>query len=145
MLKFDGTKYQQYLQDQYFGDAEIKDESSTNTNVLHMCAGPIVYQISKEQVDFVDWMPTVTPLPNVQPFIKGFIYLRGRVLLTIDLSVVVNVHDAKMQNKKRVIGLKNLDIAILSRLASIEEIQSLRHESFSQIMTKELASVIKLV
>ncbi len=85
--------------------------------------GPESFGIPLSQVKEVIGMVEITPIPNVPPFFKGIINLRGHIISVIDLKTKLSIPRKEADSKKPCIVIcKFNDIVIGSIVDDVTEV-----------------------
>ena len=95
---------------------------------IHVVAAGRVFRIAPEMVDFVDQMPSVTPLPRAEAFVLGSCHARGRIFTVLDLGVALGLSSSSI--KRKLVAFKGRDFAISASLATEKEMQDLPSVDF---------------
>ena len=57
--------------------------------------------LSIQSVQEIGYLPTVTPLPNLPPWIRGIVQIRGEILSVVDFVVLFGLQDERGGSFKR--------------------------------------------
>lgn len=57
--------------------------------------------LSIQSVQEIGYLPTVTPLPNLPPWIRGIVQIRGEILSVVDFVVLFGLNDERGLGLKR--------------------------------------------
>ncbi len=102
------------------------------------------YAAPLNQIKEVIGLTKITPLPNVAPYFKGLINLRGKIISTIDLRIKLGLKSKQNLNKKMSIIIAEFGETILGcivddviEVIGIEESQIERQLEISSKVTRE--------
>lgn len=65
--------------------------------------------LSIDSIQEIGYLPTVTPLPNLPPWIKGIVQIRGEILSVIDFFVLFGLKDERSLLRRSYILYKQQD------------------------------------
>ena len=68
------------------GQEEVEEEDVRRGKYMTFQIGQDVFGIELKYVNEIIQMQPVTPIPEVEPFIKGLINLRGKIIPVIDVA-----------------------------------------------------------
>jgi chemotaxis signal transduction protein len=122
-MSFDPVAYQHELDEKI---ARAK-ETPQNASAISVVAGQSVYNIDPQTVDFVDQVPSITPMPRTDNFVMGACHARGRMLKVLDLAAALGEARAHLG---KLIAFKGRDIAIYAPLATEQDKQKYQQLDF---------------
>ena len=105
--------------------------SNVTTQYIVVNLGIEHYGINIKYIDNIVRVPAITRVPNVQPYFKGVINLRGEVIPVMSLRTKLGLPEIDNTNKTRIIIIK-LDSAASIGIV-VDEVEEVIELSESQI------------
>lgn len=88
--------------------------------LVGLLVGGTVYELPAAMIDFVEFVPVITPLPNASRGLLGVGHSRGRTLAIIDLDQVMGVRTAADQAAHaRLVALHGADVGLKAPLSPV--------------------------
>ncbi len=108
------------------------DETTTQYIVVNL--GSEHFGINIRYIDNIVRVPSITRVPNVQPFFKGVINLRGEVIPVMNLRIKLGLSEIENTNKTRIIIIKlDPSAAIGIIVDEVEEVIDLTEEQIEKV------------
>ncbi|MBS4995871.1 MAG: chemotaxis protein CheW [Roseburia sp.] len=109
------------------GQEEVEEEDVRRGKYMTFQIGQDVFGIELKYVNEIIQMQPVTPIPEVEPFIKGLINLRGKIIPVIDVADRFGKEASPYNDRTCVIVIEvsgievGLIINSIAQVVSIEE------------------------
>lgn len=62
-----------------------------------------VYGIDVNEIESIEQVTTLTPVPQVESYIRGLLHLRGQIIPVVDLKLKLSMEETKLTSNTKVI------------------------------------------
>ena len=109
-------------------DRENADDDSRQGKYMTFRVGADVYGIELKYVNEILQMQPITPIPEVEHFIKGLINLRGKIIPVIDVADRFGKDKFEYNDRTcvMVIEVKNVEVGLI--IENVAEVVSIKKE-----------------
>lgn len=135
--------------------AYLKERASLNIRrkkpYISFMLGSDEMALSIDSIQEIGYLPTVTPLPNLPPWIKGIVQIRGEILSVVDFLALFGLKEERIPLRRSYILFRQQDFKfclIANRITGVVNIDERRDtlHPYSSEMGKdvqELATFFK--
>ncbi|HEX3026682.1 MAG TPA: chemotaxis protein CheW [Clostridia bacterium] len=115
--------------------AELKEnvttleEDTQHGKYLTFLLGEDVFGIEIKYVTEIIGIQPITPVPNVPPFVKGIINLRGKIIPVIDVRVKFGKETVEYDDRTCIIVLETGEIAVGFIVDNVAEVLNISDEN----------------
>ncbi len=112
---------------------ELKIDNGTIQFIV-IRIGEEQYGIDIKYVDNIDHMPNVTRVPNVPPYIKGVINMRGEVLPVMSIRTKMGLPEVEYTKNTRVIMVKMEQYGVVGLIVDeVREVVTLEMDKIEKV------------
>ena len=94
-------------------------------HILEFCVADELYGFEAHDVDDVQPLRDLTPLPGTRPFWRGLVNVRGRIVAVIDLRRFFDLPERGISDLHRILLLRNEDIEVGLLVDTVDGVASL--------------------
>lgn len=113
-------------------DKEDREKNKKGRQYLRFFLNETTFAFPLQNALEIDYLPEITPLPNLPRWVRGICNLRGNIFSVVDLKQVLRLPPVEAEPISKVILMKSKDIqtaVLVDRISATLNIDVHRHKS----------------